>query len=97
MRQEDIANILKDYSKRAVDTKVAWQVQGDLKIRRVLSEKIGIYEIEIWELQNTLEKRSIKLNERQFQTESNIAAIMLEELEIDPKDSTKLYKVKYHG
>ena len=97
VRQEDIANILKDYSKRAVDTKVAWQVQGDLKIRRVLSEKIGIYEIEIWELQNTLEKRSIKLNERQFQTESNIAAIMLEELEIDPKDSTKLYKVKYHG
>jgi hypothetical protein len=97
VRQEDIANILKDYSKRGVDTKVEWQVQGDLKIRRVLSEKIGIYEIEIWELQNTLERRSIKLNERQFQTESNIAAIMLEELEIDPKDSTKLYKVKYHG
>ena len=96
-RHEDIAIILKEMSQRNIDRKSQWQDRGDLKVRKVLTKRTGIYEVEIWELHNSSFKKSIKLSEKQFNTEGNIAAIMLEDLAIDPKDITKLYKVKYHG
>lgn len=97
LRHEDIAIILKEMSQKNIDIKAQWQDSGDLKVRKILSERAGVYEVEVWELHNNLAKKSIKLSEKQFNTEDNIAAIMLEDLEIDPKDVTKLYKVKYHG
>ena len=59
-----IYRVLEEMSQKNIDRKEQWQDKRDLKVRKVLKKRSGIYEVEIWELYNSSLKKSIKLSEK---------------------------------
>lgn len=92
-RHDEIIALIKIGMNSKKDLNQKAYKKGDLELNPITQRKSGKYTLEVWELKN-ISKSPIALSEKQF-ADKGIAAIMLDALELQTNEVTRLYKVRH--